>query len=180
MFQLNRTFNYLQFNIGRMLREIGLVLDKAGCRKTNDISYLQVLSRHRQIMPLVSKVPSIASDSFLAPNCTVIGEVLIGPQSKIWYNVVLNADYSPIRIGRSSSIGDCTVIDCFHVLPSGVPTSTNIGNRVKVGPGCTIISSIIDDLTTIEQDCVISEGCVIQRGARILAGSYLPPGILVR
>ena len=52
-------------SLGRVYKEIGLQLDRAGSRITNDISYLQPLSRHRQVMPVYDTAPYV-KDSWIA------------------------------------------------------------------------------------------------------------------
>jgi hypothetical protein len=46
---------------GRLLREAGLQLDRQGSNLTYDISYLQPLSRHRQLTSIDCFKPSIPS-----------------------------------------------------------------------------------------------------------------------
>ena len=48
-----------------------------------------VVSRHRQIMNLETKMPTIAHDSWVAPNATVIGQVELGNDSSVWYGSVV-------------------------------------------------------------------------------------------
>lgn len=64
---------------------------------TKDIAYLEPLSRHRNIMPLYDLSPAILADAYVAPNATVIGEVLVGSESTIWYGAVLRGDLNAIR-----------------------------------------------------------------------------------
>jgi carbonic anhydrase/acetyltransferase-like protein (isoleucine patch superfamily) len=64
---------------------------------TKDIAYLEPLSRHRNIMPLYDLTPAILADAYVAPNATVIGEVLVGSESTIWYGAVLRGDLNAIR-----------------------------------------------------------------------------------
>jgi len=63
-----------------------IAMDQYGSKLSKDIAYLEPLSRHRNIMPLYDLSPSIYLNSFVAPNATVIGEVLIGNESCVWYN----------------------------------------------------------------------------------------------
>jgi hypothetical protein len=72
-------------------------LDASGSKLTKDIAYLEPLSRHRNIMPLYDLSPAILADAYVAPNATVIGEVLVGSESTIWYGAVLRGDLNAIR-----------------------------------------------------------------------------------
>lgn len=87
------------YTIGRMFRETGLgtpsiafkyiysffaALDRYGSKMSKDIAYREPLSRHRSVMPLYDMVPVIYPQAFVAPNATVIGEVIIGNETQIW------------------------------------------------------------------------------------------------
>jgi len=74
-----------------------IALDVAGSRYTKDIAYLEVLSRHRNIMPLYDLQPIILYDTYIAPNATLIGEVFVGAQTTVWYGATLRADINAIR-----------------------------------------------------------------------------------
>lgn len=73
-----------------------LGMDRLGSRLSDDIAYLQQLSRHRQIMPIHDLRPTI-DYSFIAPNATIVGEVIISSYASIWYNCTLRAEINPIR-----------------------------------------------------------------------------------
>ena len=64
---------------------------------SKDIAYLEPLSRHRTIMPLYDLSPIVLLDAYVAPNASVIGEVIIGPESTVWYGAVLRGDMHAIR-----------------------------------------------------------------------------------
>ena len=74
-----------------------LALDVKGSQQAKDIAYLEPLSRHRQIMPLYDLVPVILPDTFIAPNASIIGEVVVGLESTIWYGAILRGDMNAIR-----------------------------------------------------------------------------------
>ena len=52
------------------------------------------------IIPINGKSPVIHESAFIAPGCTIIGDVTIGAGSSIWYNCVLRAGVSRIIIER--------------------------------------------------------------------------------
>lgn len=55
-------------------------------------------SKHRYVMPLYDLEPSILLDSWVAPNATVIGEVLIGGETTVWYGAVIRGDMNQITL----------------------------------------------------------------------------------
>ena len=121
---------------------------------TNDISYLGRPSRHRQLMPIYDSIP-VVQDAWVAPNATLVGDVMVSKWATVWYNVTIKADINPVRIGNFSTIGDRTTINATHALPHGLASSVNIGKNVQVQPGCSLHSCIIDDDAVIGADTVI-------------------------
>ena len=53
-------------------------------------------------MPIYSHkgvVPQLGQGVYVAPNASIIGDVVIGAESSVWFGVVLRGDVFPIRIG---------------------------------------------------------------------------------
>jgi len=123
-------------------------------------------------MPIVRRfrdtAPVIAPDVFLAENASVIGDVVIGAGSSIWYGTVVRGDVMPIRIGGATSIQDNSVI---HV--TGGFAGTTVGDRVTVGHNVILHACVIED------DCIIGMGSIILDGARVRRGSIVGAGALV-
>jgi carbonic anhydrase/acetyltransferase-like protein (isoleucine patch superfamily) len=121
---------------------------------SDDVGYTLDLSRHRKILPLYDQVPQI-SNSWVAPNSTLVGNVFVSKYATIWYGVTIRAELNAVRIGHFSSIGDRCSIYTHHSLPHGICSSVNIGKNVTIEDNCTIHSCIIDD------DVVIGSGSII-------------------
>lgn len=69
-----------------------------GSRLTNDISYLEPLSRHRKLVPWGVEVPEHQEDSTLvSDSATVVGNVKIGSGSQVWYGAVIRGEDGPVR-----------------------------------------------------------------------------------
>src|ERR1043165_8201958 len=112
--------------------------------------------------------PQIGREVFLAENCALIGDVVVGDASSIWYSVVLRGDECEIRIGTRTNLQDGTVV---HV------TSERFGTTI--GDDCTIGHAAIVHGCTIEDHCLIGMGATILDGARIGRGSLVGAGALV-
>ena len=86
------------------------------------------------IIPIHGHTPRIHDSAFIAPGCTIIGNVEIGADSSVWYNCVLRADVSRIVIGERSNIQDGSVVHCDPERP-GDPDGSPciIGDDVLVG-----------------------------------------------
>jgi len=120
------------------------------------------------IRSFAGKQPRIGRGVFLAETCAVIGDVVIGDESSIWYSTVLRGDEMPIRIGARTSMQDGTVV---HV------TSGRSGTTI--GDDCTIGHAAILHACTVEDFCLIGMGSTILDGVRIGRGSLVGAGALV-
>jgi carbonic anhydrase/acetyltransferase-like protein (isoleucine patch superfamily) len=105
--------------------------------------------------------------AFIAQGAIVLGDVLIGSGSSIWYNSVLRGDTDRITIGTDTNIQDLSMI---HADP-GVPCV--VGNRVTVGHRVILHGCVVED------DCLIGMGAVLLNGVRIGRGSVIGAGALV-
>jgi hypothetical protein len=102
------SMRYLTTGVGRAIRETGQALDRLGMRAQGDHSFKEkcktsnpadphlrpgLVCRHRQVMHLFDKHPYLATDSWVAPNAAVIGDVQIGDKSSVWYGCVLRGTF---------------------------------------------------------------------------------------
>lgn len=115
--------------------------------------------------------PEIGSRTFLAANAFVIGDVAIGEDCSIWYNVTIRGDVMPIRIGREVNIQDGSVLHgTFGKF------GCELADRVTVGHQVTLHGCKIGHETLIGMGSTVMDGAEI--GARVLlgAGSLVTPG----
>ena len=123
------------------------------------------------ILALGDQVPKVDPTAFVAPGAHVIGDVEIGADSSLWYNVVVRGDDQPIRIGRGTNIQDGTVV---HVTSGTHPTT--IGNDVLIGHLAMIHGCDIHDRAFVGLGSIVMDGCVIESDAMLAAGAMLTPG----
>ncbi|MEP7200148.1 MAG: gamma carbonic anhydrase family protein [Chloroflexota bacterium] len=121
----------------------------------------------------------IHASCFIAPNAIVIGNVMIGAESSVWYGCVLRGDVSTITIGERTNIQDGTIIHA----DLGAPTI--IGNDVTVGHGAIVHGAVVADgcligiRATLLNNCNIGAGSVIGAGALVPEGMVVPPNSVV-
>eukprot|EP00897_Mesotaenium_endlicherianum_P001826 jgi/Mesen1/1671/ME000136S00553 len=127
-------------------------------------------------MPLNHKVPDVAVDAWVAPNATLIGDVVIEDRATVWYGSVLRGDLNQIRLGAYSNLGEKCVIHAAKSSPVELSAETFIGKYVTVGPQCSLRSCLVEDEVVIGERCVLMEGSLVERGAILEAGSVVPPG----
>ena len=120
------------------------------------------------IRPLFGKTPAIGKGVFVAETASVIGDVVIGDESSVWFGTVIRGDDMPIRVGARTSLQDNTVI---HVTAGRYGTT--------IGSDCTIGHNAIIHACIVEDHCLIGMGSIILDGAKIGAGSLVGAGALV-
>ena len=124
--------------------------------------------------------PEVGEGTFVAETAVLIGDVTVGKDSSIWYNVVLRGDVNKITIGDRTNIQDGAVIHTLYDK-SPKPSQTHIGNDVSVGHNATIHGATIGDSVligmgaTILDNAVVPEGCIIAANALVLSNSQLEP-----
>eukprot|EP00005_Dracoamoeba_jomungandri_P005445 CAMPEP_0174258432 /NCGR_PEP_ID=MMETSP0439-20130205/7421_1 /TAXON_ID=0 /ORGANISM="Stereomyxa ramosa, Strain Chinc5" /LENGTH=229 /DNA_ID=CAMNT_0015341933 /DNA_START=49 /DNA_END=738 /DNA_ORIENTATION=- len=152
------------------MREAGQTLDRVGASLQGNFAWKEELCRHRRIMEVIDKKPSVGHDVFIAPSASVIGEVTVGEGSSIWYGTILRGDVNKINIGKNSSIGHRTVV---HVDSSSEEGYTNVGDNVIVGNSVTLHACKLED------NCLIEDGSVILDSAVVESNSIVGPGSVV-
>ncbi len=137
------------------------------------------------IIPIHGKTPKIHKSAFIAPGCTIIGDVEIGAESSIWYNCVLRADVFHIRIGERTNVQDGSVLHCDPPRPGdpdGCPLI--IGDDVLIGHmamvhGCTIADRGFVGLGAIAMNkSVIGSDAMLAAGAMLTEGKVMEPRTL--
>ena len=51
------------------------------------------------ILPVEGKIPKMGQNCFIAPNATIVGDVIMGDDCSIWFNAVVRGDVNFIRMG---------------------------------------------------------------------------------
>ncbi|MBU0530653.1 MAG: gamma carbonic anhydrase family protein [Candidatus Aenigmatarchaeota archaeon] len=125
------------------------------------------------------KRPNIHKTVFIAPSADIIGDVIIGENSSVWFNSVVRGDESTITIGKNTNIQDCTTIHgCGH-HPVLIKDGVTVGHDACVH-GCTINSDCIIGMgATLLNGCVIGKESIIGAGAVITENTKIPPRSLV-
>jgi carbonic anhydrase/acetyltransferase-like protein (isoleucine patch superfamily) len=115
--------------------------------------------------------PRLDESVFCVDSAEIIGDVVIGAESNIWFQVVIRGDVNSIRIGARTNIQDGTVI---HVIHETHPT--NIGDDVTVGHNVTLHGCNIGNRCLIGMGAVVLDGAKIEDDAMVAAGALVTPG----
>ncbi len=122
------------------------------------------------LIPFGVHAPKVDARAFVQESAQVIGDVVIGAGSSIWFNVVIRGDVHPIRIGSRTNIQDnCTV----HV--TGGKWATTIGDDVTVGHGAILHGCTIGNRCLIGMGAIILDGVEIADECMVAAGSLVTP-----
>lgn len=129
------------------------------------------------ILPVKDKHPKWDENCFIAPNATIVGDVVMGKNCSVWFNAVIRGDVNSITIGDDSNIQDGAVIHATYLK-----AATVIGNRVSVGHnaivhGCTLKDHILVGMGAIIMDnAVVEPYCIIAAGAVVLENTQCESG----
>jgi len=127
------------------------------------------------ILPYKGMRPTIASDTFVAQNAVVVGDVVVGAQSSIWYGCVLRGDVNKIRIGDRTNIQDGTIV---HVTRETF--ACEIGSNVTVGHAAILHGCRLQDDCFIGMGATVMDGAIVESGAMVAAGALVTPGKIVK
>lgn len=132
------------------------------------------------LLPFNGIAPQIDLTAYVQSSARVIGDIHLGAQASVWFNVVVRADVHHVRIGNRTNIQDNSTI---HVTGGVWPTV--VGEEVTVGHGvilhgCTIGSRCLVGIGAIVLDgCEIGDECLIGAGALLTPGTKVAPGHLL-
>ncbi|MCH2486743.1 MAG: gamma carbonic anhydrase family protein [Erythrobacter sp.] len=127
-----------------------------------------------RIVPIHGKSPKIHESAFVAPGCTLIGDIEIGADSSIWYNCVLRADVFTIRIGERTNVQDGSILHCDPPRP-GDPDGSPlvIGDDVLIGHMAMVHGCVIHDRGFVGLGAIAMNKAVIGSDAMLAAGAML-------
>ena len=127
-----------------------------------------------RIIPIHGKTPKIHDSAFVAPGCTLIGDIEIGADSSIWYNCVLRADVFTIRIGERTNVQDGSILHCDPPRP-GDPDGSPlvIGDDVLIGHMAMVHGCTIHDRGFVGLGAIAMNKAVIGSDAMLAAGAML-------
>ena len=126
------------------------------------------------ILSIKGVFPKLGENCFIAPNATIIGDVVMGNECSVWFNAVIRGDVNSIRIGNKVNIQDGAVLHCTYQK-----TKLNLGNNVSVGHNAIVHGCDVKDNVLIGMGAIIMDNCVIGSNTIIAAGSVLKEGTLV-
>ncbi|WP_423737124.1 gamma carbonic anhydrase family protein [Chitinophaga caseinilytica] len=131
------------------------------------------------ILPVKGVHPQMGDNCFIAPNATIVGDVVMGKDCSVWFNAVVRGDVNSIRMGDKVNIQDGAVLHATYQK-----TKTLIGNNVSIGHnaivhGCTVEDNVLIGMGAIVMDNVhIGSNTIIAAGAVVLENTQVEAGCI--
>jgi carbonic anhydrase/acetyltransferase-like protein (isoleucine patch superfamily) len=113
------------------------------------------------------KTPAFGPGSFVHPDVTIVGDVVLGDGASVWPGAVLRGDLERITIGAGTSFQDNSV------------AHTDLGFPLTIGPDCVVGHGVIAHGATIGARCLIGMGSILLNGCEIGDDSVVGAGALV-
>lgn len=131
------------------------------------------------ILPVLNFHPRFGKNNRIAPNATIVGDVVTGENCSFWFQSVVRGDVNSIILGNRVNVQDGAVIHCTYEK-----TKTCIGDNVSIGHnaivhGCTIHDNVLVGMGAIIMDnAVIGSNTIIAAGAVVLENTEVPSGVI--
>ena len=126
------------------------------------------------ILPVLGKHPQFGANCFVAPNATIVGDVVMGDECSVWFNTVIRGDVHYIKMGNKVNIQDGAVIHCTYQK-----NPTEIGNNVSIGHNALVHGCTIEDNVLIGMGSIVMDRCIVHSNSIVAAGAVLLEGTIV-
>jgi len=126
------------------------------------------------ILTVLGKTPIFGTDCFVAPNATVVGDVVMGNEGSVWFNAVIRGDVNSIVMGNKVNVQDGAVIHCTYQK-----NATIIGNNVSIGHNALVHGCTIEDNVLIGMGAIVMDRCVVHCNSIVAAGAVVLEGTIV-
>jgi carbonic anhydrase/acetyltransferase-like protein (isoleucine patch superfamily) len=131
------------------------------------------------LLPVNGISPQMGTECFIAPNATIVGDVIMGDFCSVWFNAVIRGDVNSVRLGNKVNVQDGAVIHCTFERSKAI-----IGNNVSIGHNAIIHGCVIDDNVLIGMGAIVMDNAhigsnsIIAAGAVVLENTIITPGTI--
>ena len=130
-----------------------------------------MLIKHRGFEPVVD------SSVFVAPTAVIVGNVRVGPKSRIMYGAILDSEGSKIEIGECTITCENAVLRATAVGETDYPVV--IGDNVFISPHATLLGCTIDSCSYIGTGATVLQGATVHPGAAVAVGALVHANTVV-
>jgi carbonic anhydrase/acetyltransferase-like protein (isoleucine patch superfamily) len=140
------------------------------------------------IYRLGDKQPRLLGNNYIAPNAAIIGDVVLGKNASVWWNVTIRGDNNTITLGEDVNIQDGAVLHTDEGVRLTLERGVSVGHMAMLH-GCTVregsligIKAVVLNHAVIGRDCLIGANALIPEGKEIPARSLVvgSPGRVLR
>jgi len=123
--------------------------------------------------------PEICGHCYIAPSAAVIGDVLLGEDTSVWFGAVVRGDVERITIGQGSNVQDNAVLHCDPGAPLLLDEYVTVGHQVMLH-GCRVgHHSLIGIGSTILNHAHIGANSIVGANALVTEHKEFPDGVLI-
>ncbi len=126
------------------------------------------------IFPVNGLSPKWGNQTFIAPNATLVGDVIMGDECSVWFQAVLRADVNSIRIGNKVNIQDGVILHGTYQK-----ASLSIGNEVSVGHRAILHGCTIEDQVLVGMGAIVMDHAVVKKHVIIAAGAVVTENMIL-
>lgn len=131
------------------------------------------------IFALEDRIPVLNERVWVADSARVVGSVVLGEDSSVWFNAVLRADNEPITVGSRTNIQDGAVLHNDVDIPLLIGSQVSIGHMAMLH-GCTIGDGALIGINAVVLNrAVIGNHCLIGAKTLIPENKVIPDRSLV-
>ncbi|KAL7569060.1 hypothetical protein ACA910_016903 [Epithemia clementina (nom. ined.)] len=165
--------------VARFARGFSAVLRRSGAAFDSWGKSIEVTKRSEMLVPSTRFVavegtaPQVSEECFIAPSASIIGDVIIGKHTSVWYGAIVRGDVNTVKIGEGTSIGDRAVV---HVAKIQGDHPTQIGNHVTIEAGALVHAATLEDGVVIGESAQILDGSVVKANSMVVPGSIMTAG----
>lgn len=121
------------------------------------------------IISIGNNHPEWGKGTWLAPGSTVVGDVRIGDECSVWFQVVIRGDVNKIRIGNRVNIQDGAILHCTYQK-----ADLKIGDNVSIGHNAIVHGCHISDNVLVGMGSIIMDQAKVQSNVIIGSGTIVP------
>jgi carbonic anhydrase/acetyltransferase-like protein (isoleucine patch superfamily) len=130
------------------------------------------------IIEFKGKRPQIAPSAYIAPNATIIGDVVIEDEASVWFGAVIRGDHGRIVIGARTSVQDNVVIHVNNRHDTIIEADVTIGHGAVL-EGCHLHTGVLVGMNaTVLSGAVVETGSLVAAGSVVSENQHIPPGVL--
>ncbi|MCG2594339.1 gamma carbonic anhydrase family protein [Ramlibacter sp. XY19] len=126
-----------------------------------------------------SKQPQVHASAFVAREATLVGEVIVGEQSSVWFGAVARGDNEPIRLGARCNVQEGAVLHADPGFPLTLADDVSVGHQAMLH-GCTVgQGSLVGIQAVVMNGAVIGKESLVGAGALVTEGKVFPDRSLI-